>query len=363
MSSRFLAVSGRALGILLWLVCSLHLRAADDQPRMTAHFIKVGQADSTLLEFPCGAVLIDAGAQDDAFADHLLKYLDEFFDRRSDLTNTLSAVFVTHPHIDHTFALRRVAEKFRIKGYVDNGQTEGSGIANIKFVRKNAPGKGITLREAVNSEIMMGGNKAGITDGVIDPLHCDRCDPAITVYSGQWDNDPNWSQTALNNKNNHSLVIRVDFGNTSLLFTGDLEAEGIKSLLDYYGTAARRAFDVDLYHIGHHGSRNATTQALLDVVTPEIAVVSVGKWDFGRQPPVTFSTFAYGHPNRTVVSLVSASIPVDSVRSTPAQVMLGNASKSFTTFKVTRRVYATDWDGDITVGATLQRIERVTGHR
>src|SRR5258708_731955 len=40
-------------------------------PKMRAHFINVGQAASALLEFPCGAVLIDAGAQDKDFAQHL----------------------------------------------------------------------------------------------------------------------------------------------------------------------------------------------------------------------------------------------------------------------------------------------------
>jgi beta-lactamase superfamily II metal-dependent hydrolase len=69
---------------------------------MTAHFIDVGQAHSTLLEFSCGAMLIDAGTKDDEHEEELLEYLDEFFDRRTDLDRTLDSILITHDHLDHT---------------------------------------------------------------------------------------------------------------------------------------------------------------------------------------------------------------------------------------------------------------------
>ncbi len=61
------------LALLSTLLLSVTLAYAD--PRMTAHFIDVGQADATLLEFPCGAMLIDAGAQDDEHVAALTDYL------------------------------------------------------------------------------------------------------------------------------------------------------------------------------------------------------------------------------------------------------------------------------------------------
>lgn len=103
---------------------------------MHAHFINVGQGDATLLEFPCGAILIDAGAQDAANVDVLVNYLEDFFKRRSDLKNTLNTILITHNHIDHTRALRSVIEKFTVQNYIDNGQLGGPGTGNPNWIRK-----------------------------------------------------------------------------------------------------------------------------------------------------------------------------------------------------------------------------------
>ena len=65
-------------------------------PVMKAHFIDVGQANATLLEFQCGIVLIDAGAQDDEHVDGLVDFITSVFDARPELASTLEAVYVTH---------------------------------------------------------------------------------------------------------------------------------------------------------------------------------------------------------------------------------------------------------------------------
>src|ERR1700757_1143581 len=89
---------------------------------MVAHYIDGAQANATLLEFSCGAVLIDAGAQDDDHIANLTSYLHTVFDKRPDLHNTLELVIITHNHIDHTRALRAVVEQFSVLRYIDNGQ-------------------------------------------------------------------------------------------------------------------------------------------------------------------------------------------------------------------------------------------------
>jgi beta-lactamase superfamily II metal-dependent hydrolase len=87
------------------------MRRVAAQPVMRAHFLPVGQAHSTLLEFSCGATLIDAGAQDAESVARLLSYLDQSFERRTDLNKTSDLIVITHNHSDHTQALREVAER------------------------------------------------------------------------------------------------------------------------------------------------------------------------------------------------------------------------------------------------------------
>ena len=72
---------------------------------MAAHYIDVGQGAAVLLEFSCGAVLVDTGGQGDKYVDgnaKLMAYLNAFFARRTDLDRTFDAVFLTHAHADHT---------------------------------------------------------------------------------------------------------------------------------------------------------------------------------------------------------------------------------------------------------------------
>lgn len=127
------------LATLLSFCYSANVFAQQPDPKtMIAHFIDVGQGDATLLEFPCGAILIDAGGQDENSEKKLIDYLHAFFNRRTDLNNTLDLVIITHAHLDHNLALDNVAKEFTIKRYIDNGLKVGSGRRNQNWLRKNS---------------------------------------------------------------------------------------------------------------------------------------------------------------------------------------------------------------------------------
>ena len=329
-----------------------------EEPYMYAHYIDVGQANSILLEFPCGAVLIDAGAQDEAHADHLTYKLREFFADREHLNNTLDALIITHPHIDHTRVLPRVTEVCRVRNYIDNGKTTGSGRYPVRWIRDQMQdGLLMTnLREIEDTEITGLSHRNGLTDDAIDPISCDDCDPQIKILSGGHTRNPGWSRSAYNQLNNHSVVVRVDFGESSFLFTGDLEEEGIELLTGYYeGTDM---LDVDVYEIGHHGSSNGTTEELLEAMSPDIAVFSVGRYDFGRDPYDPYSTYVYGHPRLDVLRMIENNI--SGTRSEPIQANIFTGQRRYHERTISKRIYATAWDGDITIRADLEGNMRVT---
>jgi len=141
-------------------------------------------------------------------------------------------------------------------------------------------------------------------------------------------------------------VIRIDFGSASFLFTGDLETKPIGTLLEAYdGTSA---LDVDVYHVGHHGSDNGTTRGLLDaIVRPEIAVISMGSCDVHG----TWTGWAYGHPRKATLDLLRGAI----TRHRPTKLVhVAAAVKDFYSTTMRDAIYGTGWDGNITVTATAE---------
>ena len=310
--------------------------------RVAVHFIDVDQGAAALVEFPCAAVLIDAGGRTDESVDDLLAYLAAFFSRRTDLHNRIETVFVTHTHLDHNRGLRRVAETYEIGGYVDNGEPSGSGRAAARWIRThaNASGAPLRIREIPDAEITAAGVD-GLSDSIIDAADCAGTNPTLKILSGRQDDNPGWTDGAFDNGNNKSLVIRIDYGKSSFLFTGDLEEPAIETLVDYY--AQTPALDVDVWAVGHHGSANGVTRSLLRAMTPEIAVMSMGD-------PAThemWTAWAYGHPRRSAVELIDSL--VSGAHAGPANKSVADKVKSFSPYTVVHALYGTGWDGDVTV--------------
>ena len=314
------------------------------------------------MEFPCGAVLIDAGAQDEEKVDELVRFLNDFFARRQDLNRTLKSIIITHNHIDHTRALRKVVEMegLTVERYIDHGMLEGTGTGNPNWVRDEVEEghRQIKIREIKDSAVAKVADQGGLTDDDIDPVQCNDCDPKIHLLFGRITQQPDdWTSDEFENKNNHSLVTRVDFGQSSFLFTGDLEDTAIERLVDRYRNSA--TLDVDVYEVGHHGSHNGTTDELLDAMTPKIAVISVGHWDDGKLKKATkkrkakpFTTHAYGHPRRSTIQLLAMAIPEERDAATKQKVADGVADFRFMIIR--KKIYATAWDGTIEVQADLQ---------
>jgi competence protein ComEC len=318
---------------------------------MRLHFIDVGQGAATLLEFSCGAVLIDTGGENNAqfdSTDALMRYLNRFFSNRRDLNNRLAGLILTHPHVDHTANVRAVLDAYRPANGVTDALTSGSGrhgqIAlhdySLGADEQEDTADDISVKGVIAEEV--GAN--GLNDATVDPVTCPgRTNPEITALWGQVTTSrPGWSNDDYENENNHSVAVRVRFGGASALWTGDMEVDGIREFLAQYATDA---LDVDVYQVGHHGSANATTAELLQAMTPEYAVISMGPFD--RE--LSWTAWAHGHPRKVIVDMLEAR--VQGTRA-PVSVNVARGQRDFRSMQIGKAIYATGWDGDIVFEAT-----------
>jgi beta-lactamase superfamily II metal-dependent hydrolase len=90
------------------------------------------------------------------------------------------------------------------------------------------------------------------------------------------------------NVNNASIVMKLFYGSTSYLFTGDLEMEGEAQIIQF-----NEALKSDVLKVAHHGSKTSSSDYFLQKVLPKIAVVSVGYKNKFR------------HPNKDVMNRIS----------------------------------------------------------
>jgi len=308
---------------------------------MSAHYINVGQADSILLEFKKAAILIDAGGEaadpPTRDRDHLLDYLNKFFNRRTDLNRTLLAVIISHPHLDHTKNLMPVLRTFKVKNLIDGGNMRGSGFPQLRQARKFAADNSISYRAITDKEI----ENLGTTGLRLFPTTLNASDIDLRVLD---------ASRGCENGNNDSLIVRVTYKEASYLFGGDAETESdpiceaeVPMLVDFYQST--KLVDVDVYKVGHHGSHNGTDEEFMQAMTPQISVISAGIHT--QQGPGKFHAFQFGHPRENIVALLERFTSKD--RDPVDVYTMPRVKEVKRDRRVERAIYCTCWDGDIVV--------------
>jgi len=215
-------------------------------------FLDVGQGDAILVRTPAGnRLLIDGGPSPALLLSALGRRLP-FWDRRIDL------VLLSHPHEDHLLGLLSVVERYQVRQVLMSDVACQSPLCaqwQQRLEEKGIP----VLTVAHPMQVDMGD---GLTMEVL---------PSITEDANSLDSA--------------SLVAHLTWRETSLLFAGDLEAEGLLALRD-----AGWSLSSNVLKVSHHGSNQAVNEALLAAVDPEIAVISVGAGNrFGHPATATLS--------------------------------------------------------------------------
>ena len=226
---------------------------------LAVHFIDVGQGDSILIEAPNGdTMLIDAGEHGNEKT--VTEYIKEYGD------GTLEYVVATHPHSDHIGSMDDVINAFKVKN-----------VLTPRLSKENTP------THAFYKDFLTAVKKSGAK--TIAPK------PGYTFPFGKGGTCTVLSPAAQSDDlNNMSVVLRLDWDDTSFLFTGDAASAAEKQML-----AGRYAdlLDADVIKLGHHGSRTSSTAKFLKAVTPEYCVISCGKDN------------DYGHPHKETMEKLS----------------------------------------------------------
>lgn len=213
---------------------------------LTVHFIDVGQADCALVEYQGEYLLIDGGNREDGSL--VVSYLEQ------QGVQELSAVICTHAHEDHVGGLPSVLAVYPTAAVYAPTKTYSSKIFDKFLYYTDQQGLEVTI-PAPGDELTLG----DVTATFLGPVQ-------------------SYADT-----NNTSLVLRLELGDTSFLFTGDMETDAESDLLDYWGDDSG-VFPVDVLKVGHHGSNTSTGYRFLNAVSPEYGVISVGTGN------------SYGHP-------------------------------------------------------------------
>lgn len=90
-------------------------------------------------------------------------------------------------------------------------------------------------------------------------------------------------------ENEESSVFMIDYMGVKIMVTGDLDEEGEQKMISFYKNIGKEdQLKANVLNVGHHGSKTSTSEELLNIVQPEIAIIQVGRNN-------------YGHPNKEVL--------------------------------------------------------------
>lgn len=220
-----------------------------DTSSFEIHFFNVGEADSALVMCDGCYMLIDGGNSGNS--SFIYSYLE------SHGIDYLDYIVCSHAHADHVGGLAGALNFARV-GVAYSPVVEYDSRAFNSFVKYlSLQGKSITVPSS-GETITLG--TASIT--FIGPIDI---------------------SLAKIDENNSSIVLRIEYGKTSFLFTGDAETAEESSLVN-----SDFKLKSTLLKVGHHGSNSSSSQEFIDAVDPQYAVISVGINDLN-------------HPNDAVV--------------------------------------------------------------
>ena len=257
--------SPRARNLAMWLlvpaafVVSLAWsEALNRDDHLHVVFFDVGQGDAIFIETPGGRQMVVDGGADPLLMTRLLGERMRFYDRHIDI------VAATHPHGDHIGGLAQVLERYDVGAVLERRVEYDSGAYE-------AWARLVDAEEAQGARVIAA--SAGQVIMLDDDVRVEVLGPPRELLRG-----------TASDVDNASVVLRLVYGDVSVLLTGDIFAAAERGMLE-----SGAVLDSDVLKVPHHGSDSSSTGEFLGAVSPAAAVISVG------------ADNRFGHPDADVV--------------------------------------------------------------
>jgi len=239
------------VGFALWL-------SGRPDGRLHVAFLDVGQGDAIFIQTPNGRQLLVDGGRYPSVALEQLGEQMPFWDRSLDLT------LATHPDDDHVAGLVEVVERYRVSRLLTNGAAAGEDPAYDALLAAAEAGS-VPIHAVQTGEVIV------LDEGVrLEILHAG----AVGVADAP---------------NDASVVLRLTYGEFSVLLTGDAGTEAETAMLQ-----SGQSLAADVLKAGHHGANTSSSAPFLAAVAPQVVVVSVG------------ADNTYGHPAPEMLARAAA---------------------------------------------------------
>lgn len=240
------------VSILLWVFLIIGTEQCDC---LEVSFLDVGQGDAIYIRTPDNKELLIDGGRDGTVL-RALAQRRHFFDR------TIDVIVATHPDVDHVGGLIDVLQRYQVE-VVFLTEKENDTLAADAFTNAVENEGAVIIYPDAGQRFQLGASTT------------------LTIFSPRGD-ERNWES------NNASIVMKVSYGDTDILLTGDASTGIEEFLVATYG----QLLESEILKLGHHGSQTSTSELFLDTVKPEVAIVSAGVDN------------RYNHPHQTVMERV-----------------------------------------------------------
>lgn len=225
--------------------------------KLHLNFLNVGQGDAIHIRQKDLDILIDGGPDK--------KVLEELGNTMPFYDRTIEHVILTHPDADHITGLVDVLKSYEVEHIYLSGVVKSTSVFEEFLYQIELNNIPVSFLQA-DDELIFGE------------------DFNFLIF---WPTKE-YVEKEVSNINNVSIVGKLNYKNVSVFFTGDIENDAQINFISKQTNKLKS----DILKISHHGSKNATNDGLLEIVNPEMAIISAGKDN------------RFGHPHKETLNLL-----------------------------------------------------------